>query len=51
MGGGYLLYGGGRYYLDNSYRGGQFYLDNNDRGVRFIVWGGGTFYMEGVDII
>ena len=42
-GGGYVLYGAGTYYLDNSYRGGQYYLDNNDRG--------GTFYMEGVLII
>ena len=41
---GYLLYGGGTYYVDNSYPGGgQYYLDNNDRGVRFI-WG--TFEMS-----
>ena len=39
-GGGYVLYGAGTYYLDNSYLGGQYYLDNNDRGgVRFI-WRG-----------
>ena len=35
---GYFLYGGGIYYLDNSYLGGQHYLDNNYRGVSFI-WG------------
>ena len=29
---GYVLYGGGTYYLDNSYHGGQYYIDNNDRG-------------------
>ena len=37
-GGGYILYGGGIYYLDNRYRGSQYYLDNSYRGVRFI-WG------------
>ena len=39
---GYVLYGGGTYYLDNSYRVGQYYIDNNDRG--YILYRGGVTF-------
>ena len=37
-GGGYILYGGGIYYLDNRYGGGQYYQDNRYRG--YVLYGG-----------